>query len=404
MSKEVKEELFIPKTKHKGLKITLAILLIAGLIVGGYFLYQYKFNNPKQIVSNVINDAKENFKNKLAITDNSEIYKIDGHIKLDSNINDDTFKILKELELLFSGQIDSKESISNITINTKYKSDELATINAYHENNIYYILLNDIYDKYLKIENEENLENLNKININNKDIYTIYNSLLKAIEIEIDKLDIKQENTTIYLDGKEIKVINNYIELKNNEVNNLSKGIVTTLKNDQEFIKVFNKLTNTDAKDALDNLLNGVAEEEFKGTYTINFYTDRGLFKKKIVSVRQVITQENVPISINVDKLSDEEILISIMSMGIGYSANIKTSKNAMNIVLNINVMNQYINITINANYEKAKEIVKPNITDSKNIDELTDKEKEEIESKLQNNKALLKLIEEINKVSKQEA
>ena len=82
MENEVKEEeLFIPKTKHKGLKIILATLLIVGLIIGGYFLYQYKFNNPKTIVKTVIADAKErneylsSFQN-LTITTSAPLYAV----------------------------------------------------------------------------------------------------------------------------------------------------------------------------------------------------------------------------------------------------------------------------------------------------------------------------------------
>jgi hypothetical protein len=402
MNKEVKEELFIPKTKHKGLKITLAILLIAGLIVGGYFLYQYKFNSPKQIVSNIINDAKEDFQKKLNETKNSELYKIEGHIKLDSNIDDDTFKILKDLELLFSGEIDSKESISNFNINTKYKNDELATIKAYKEKNVYYILLDGIYDKYLKTENEVD-SNLSKININKKDLYTFYISLLNAYEKELENYDIKQENATINIGGKSVNVIDNYLELKDDEVNKLSKGIINTLKNDQNFIEALGNITNSNGKETLDSLIINMDEEEFIGTYRISFYTDKGLLKKKIVSIRQVIYQSSLPVSVNVDKISDEEMRVSIGSMGAEYSVNIKTSNNAINLVLNINILNEYINVTINMSYDTIKEVVKPNITNSKNIDELTDKERQEIEEKLQNNKALLQLIENIQKTNQKE-
>lgn len=402
MGKE--EELFIPKTKHKALKILLAIVLIAGLITGGYFLYQYKFNNPKTTVSNVIKDAKENFNEKLKEANDNNIYKLDGHVKLDSNMNDETINILKDLELLFNGEMDSKENVGNFTINTKYKNDKLIDINAYYEKNIYYILLEGIYDKYLKVENEEDIKKMPKINISNKDIYTIYSSLLTALEIEIDKQDIKKENVNINIDGKEVSVINNYIELKDNEVNKLSKGMVNTLKNDQKFMEVLNKLTDEKADETLSNLFNGIDEEEFKGVYKINFYTDKGLFKKKIVSVRQTISQEGSVVAFNVDKISDEEVYISMTSMGMGYSMNIKTSKNAINVVFSINIMGQYINIELNMNYEKIKEISKPDLSNSKDINTLTDKEKEEIENKLKDNKTLLKLIEEINKKGKQEA
>ena len=65
MNKEKEEELFIPKTKYKGLKICLALLLIIGLAAGCYFLYQYKFNNPKTIVNNAIKEAKQNIQEIL---------------------------------------------------------------------------------------------------------------------------------------------------------------------------------------------------------------------------------------------------------------------------------------------------------------------------------------------------
>ena len=120
------EELFIPKTKHKGLKIFIGILLIGGLITGGYFLYQYKFNNPKTIVDNLLADAKENVKKNLVNDVENDLYKIDGHIKIDANINnntDETINILKDVEVQFNGEVDPTNSIGNLNINTKYKND-----------------------------------------------------------------------------------------------------------------------------------------------------------------------------------------------------------------------------------------------------------------------------------------
>jgi hypothetical protein len=403
--KEIKEEeLFIPKTKHKGLKIMLAILLVAGLMVGGYFLYQYKFNNPKTIVKTVIADAKENFKAKQEELKKQEIYKVDGHIKLDSNIDDDTFKALKDLELLFNGEINQKDRIGNIDINTKYKNDNLVDMNLYYENDTTYLLLKDIYDKYLKIDNKEEDNVIVKVNINPNDVYVIYNSLLNALDKEIDKLEIKQENDTITIGGKERKVINNYIELKDKEVNNLSKSILNTLKNDKEFIEAINNITGENYLEKLEETEDSINEEEFVGTYKINFYTDRGIFKKKIVSTRQTITQNGMAAFITVDRISDDEIYLAITSTGITYSFNIKTTKSTMNLILGMNVLGQHVNVELSMNYETIKEITKPDISKSKDIDSLTDKEIEGIKEKLRDNKALLKLIDETKLLETNEA
>ena len=59
--------------------------------------------------------------------------------------------------------------------------------------------------------------------------------------------------------------------------------------------------------------------------------------------------------------------------------------------------MGQHVNIELSMNYDTIKEINKPDVSNSKDIDSLTDKEINEIEEKLKNNKALLKLIDEAN-------
>ena len=119
---EKEEELFIPKTKYKGIKILLGIIIIAGLIVGGYFFYQYKFNNPKTIVNSILDTAKENINGNVVVDTKNALYKVDGHIKVDTNIDtkaSEEINLLKDIEILFNGEIDPNNSISNININTK---------------------------------------------------------------------------------------------------------------------------------------------------------------------------------------------------------------------------------------------------------------------------------------------
>ena len=227
--------------------------------------------------------------------------------------------------------------------------------------------------------------------------------MLNALQNEIEKLEFKQVNETINIDGKETKVLNNYVELKDKEVNDLSKRMVKTLINDQEFIKAINNITGEDYQDKLKDIETGMNEEEFNGIYRLNFYSDNGLLKKKLVSVRQTINVEGTVVSVNVDKISDEEVFISINSLGAGYSARIKSSKNTMNIIFSLNLMGQYVNFEISMNYEEIKEVNKPNITDSKDINSLTDKEKEDIENKLKSNKALLELLNNINNTNQKE-
>lgn len=408
MKEETKEELFIPKTKYKGLKICLAILLIAGLIVGGYFLYQRKFNNPKEIISNVLKDAREEIKESFKEYNPNSKYKLDGHIKLDSNIDDETIQILKDIELQFSGEMDSNESISNYQINAKYKNDKIIDVDIYQEKNIVYLLLQGLYDKYLKIDANIQKEELTtvdipQININPSDLQVIFDSIITSLEKEITKMEIIKTDATITIDGKEKNVLNNYVEFKDKELNNFIKNIILNLKNDKKFIETINNIVKTDISSAFNELEHGL-EEEFQGIYRINFYTDKGLFNKKVISIRQTFAQNGVTMSINVDKIDENEIMISLIATGMSYSIKIKNNNSAINVLIGLNTLGQYINVDINMNYDEIKEINKVDVSNSIDINNLTEKEIEEINQKLMDNKTLLKLIEEINKLNKKEA
>ena len=407
--KKKEEELFIPKTKYKGLKIFIGIVLILGLLIGGYFLYQYKFNNPKTIVNSLLGDAKENIKKSLVSDIGNDKYKVDGYLKVDANLGTESSEItslLKDLELAFSGEVDPSNSIGNIAINTKYKNDKLIDFKTYYENNIIYLLLDEIYDKYLKIDSTEEQKNsvastLPNINIKPKDMETLIDALIDSLKEEVNKLDIEKTDATITVDGKDVNVINNYIELQNKEVSNFIKGIINNLKRNNNFTNTLKKLTDKDVEEILDEVSMGMTSDLFQGIYKINFYTDKGLFNKKLISIRQTITQQGITMSVNFDKINDDEIELSLSMMGMSYSLRLKKTNSVINLSLSESMLGMYFKIDLNMNYEKIKEITKPDISNNKNINELTEKEQKKIEENLANNKALEKFYKEIEKSSK---
>ena len=409
MEKEIEEkdeELFIPKTKHKALKIIIGILLLVGLATGAYFLYQYKFNNPKNIVNKVIEDAISDVREDLINEFNYDKYKLDGHIKVDANIKDELSSItdtLKNIEVQFSGEFDTKEEVGVYNINTKYKNDKLLDIKAYNEKELTYVLLEGIYDKYLKTDTSKEQEKkvvteMPNININPKDMQSLTDSLLKALKNSITNYEFLKESTKITIDGKETAVFNNYVILKDKEVNDFIKNIINELKKDTNFINILKKFTEDDIETVLNKIISGINEEEFKGTYKLCFYTDKSLFNKKLVRISQIVTIEDVSMTFNIDKLSDDEKIISLSSMGAEYSIKVKKNNSVINILLTQKILDMYMNIDINLNYEKINEITKPDISDSKDVNDLTDEEIKEIENKLNENKALEELIKEFNK------
>lgn len=400
----MEQENLITKQKHQGVKITIAIILILGLMVGAYFLYQYKFNNPKNIINNYLESAKTNLKNTLKSDIGNNVYKIDGNIKFDANIpvdTQETLDVLKNLLFTFDGEIDMANSKGNISFNTKYKNDNVLNLKSYYEKNVVYLLLDGIFDKYIKedisVQNANEEINIPAVKIDPNDLQIIYSSMIDALKKEINDLEFKKENETITIDGKEIKVINNYVELHNKEINEFLVGIFNNLENDSKFTETLKKLSDIDIKTSFDEIVSSFNSENLNGTYKISFYTDRNILKKNLVSVRQLITIQGIPISFNIDKISDEEMNIEMSSMGIIYSIKVKKTSSNINTTITMNALGQYIKAEFNMHYEKIKEVTKPDLSNSVNADDLTEKQKEEIRKKILDNKYLSKLIEGMN-------
>ena len=397
----MEKEEFIPKTKKKGLKITLAILLIVGVLVGAYFLYQYKFNNPNAIVKQVLNNIKSSAKNTSKI---NEKYKYDGLLKIDTNMADEsTNNIIKNLELQINGQLDYKEQIGNVIINTKYKNEKFVGISTYYEKNNLYLLLNDLYDKYIKFENKNEI---NTDSIDSKDAQIITNSIIDALKKEIDNLKIEQSNSTITIDGKDVKAIENKITLNSEQLTTISKNILTSLKNNKEFIKTMDKVSKENTTESINKLLENVNKKNADETCFISFYTDNGLFNKKLISIRLAVIDNKTDDKqvIEIDKISDDEASVLFSTLQGEVLIRIKKNGNAVNLTINIKQDERFIKIIFNVNYEKINTITKPDVSNNKDIASITEKELNDIQTKLIENKTLLKLIEEISKTSNKEA
>lgn len=397
------EELFIPKTKHKFLKILLALIIIGGIGVGGYFLYQEKFNDPKSIVRNVLGSNKNSVSNSLIANEDLDKYKINGIVRVDADlgkINENVTNILKDITLQFGGEVDFKESIANIEINTKYKNERLIDLSTYFENGNTYLHLDDIFNKYIKFDNMEDGESikdvLKNIKLKQNELNTIINSIKKSFKEEIMKYDFNKEDVVIVVDDINISTYDNYVILKNNEVSKLASSIIKYLANDNDAIKAIETLFDEkNVKEILNELSTQIEKEEYIGTYRFDFYTDKGLFNKDLIGLRIEISQNSVTSTINIGKLEDG-IFISASSMGT--SCGIKVIKNNSNINFTIKLrdLENDAKIDISVNYEKVDKINKPDISKSVNLDKLTDEDMKKIEDGFSKNEVLKKLFDKI--------
>lgn len=400
MEKEMNdEELFIPKTKHKTLKIILAIILIGALIAGGYFLYKEKFCNPNKTVISILENTEKEVNNSF---NDSKIYKYNGVLKINANLSNDLkaiTDIINKLDLQFIMEADAKNKLVNATLNTKYKNEKLADVNLYVTDNTFYIQLQDIYDKYLKasLNDVTNEEAISSVNIDTDDMKVLSTSLMKAFKKSINDLEFKRTSTTIKIDDNDRNVYNNYVDLKEADIKKLANSIIDTLANDAEFTKVFKKLVASDNA-TISDLKDTINKATISGTYRLNFYTNKGLLNQKLVSIRFESINDDVKTTINFDKINDDETLLLIDTSGGTVSIRVKKTNSIFNTNINVNILGYSVKLDLSSSYEKIKEVTKPDIENSKKIEDLTEDEQKEIQEKLQNNKGLVNFIQDISK------
>ena len=209
------DEDFIEKDRFRFLKLLFAILLIVLVCGGGYYYYVKHYTNPKEVLSKSL----DSIGNSILTNAHKDVYKVNGYLTFNiSSANkdyNDIINILNNLDLQMSSEIDIKNKTMNVLLDSKYKNNALLPINAYMEKNTAYVLLKDIYDKYISINMEE--EVFNNDDLTNDDIRVIFKSLIDAFNnyLTEDKITVKED--TITIDEKKYNVDNNILKIDNSE-------------------------------------------------------------------------------------------------------------------------------------------------------------------------------------------
>ena len=388
------EELFIPKERHF-FKVFIILLIIATLTGIGYYYYQNYYSNPQKVVDKIIDTAKKQLNNSYE----SKLYKINGLFNFKMNLGNDLKEftdIINKISLQVNGEFDKTNNTSNIDINTKYDDGKLFNINVYSENDFYYLYLEDLYNRYIQLNDTK--ESTERQNL--QDNYPkIINGLVSALEKALKEQTFQRKNETITINNKKIEVNNNYLTLSNKEINNILINILESLVNDNDFINAFNKITKENGKQNIQNLISNLKEKDINGTYTLSFYTKKS-FKQELVSIRQELTIENQKRYFDIDLIDENNIQVNISDGEETLEIKLYQNNKTYNGEISAKETNGTISLIFKINIEEIEEVTKQKVTNSIKIADLTDEDSQKISENLQKNETLLKLIDEISKIT----
>ena len=223
--------------KKKKIIVTIVIIVAIGLLVAGGILLYQNYSNKNRIVTS-FNELK------TALTETLNLDKNTTNTKITQTVTGSTrFNINTMLGNSEDGSDVVIGNLNNSTFNYEYRLDteskrmymdgslllnatELLGINFYQAEDISYVFLRNIFDKYIVIENSDIFTYLEESNQAVDDVNYIYDKIIESLGNNITTDDIKVTNQ----DGK--KKIS--LELNDERLNEISKNIVDDLKKDDK--------------------------------------------------------------------------------------------------------------------------------------------------------------------------
>lgn len=356
--------------------VVLVIIALRALLFFGGRYYLSSRNNIKILVDNYFNYLEENIANT-----NSESGSLKFNVKGDTNgDNGKVFKILNNLDFTINYDIDYKNDIVNLDLNTNYYGDKLIDINTYIENNTLYFYSGDLYNKYVeyKIDKDGNGEKVTK-----EDIKTLVNGIKNAISESLKDEYFTKSNEKV--DGKTLNKVE--LNLSDSNTKSMYEDIINCLLRNDSFIDSAAKLmgkNRDEIKELFNDELNNIKDEEYTDT-TISLYTKFTKF------VMLEIKDDNDKLTIK----KEDNIYSYNLEGSESYNGTIEVNSNDENYNIIIKDNNN-LEIKISGDFNKNTEVIKKDVSNSVTIDEITENEMEEIFDKVSKNKAFKRIYEDI--------
>ena len=360
--------------KKKKIIVTIVIIVAIGLLVAGGILLYQNYSNKNRIVTS-FNELKTALTETLNLDENTTNTKItqtvtgstrfninpmlgnseDGTDVVIGNLNNSTFN--------YEYRLDTESKRMYMDGSLLLNATELLGINFYQAEDISYVFLRNIFDKYIVIENSDIFTYLEESNQAVDDVNYIYDKIIESLGNNITTADIKVTNQ----DGK--KKIS--LELNEERLNEISKNIVNDLKKDDKAKEILgnslDELDTTTSSSSSDNNSylyysiylekDDIVTYEFgvkdkDGDYSIEF--NNGNEKSFVIkegnteSLKAVIEESNDTTTINLSSDNTSIGTITINDNNISFSIGDASTGVLLNANLTSSTENNVITTTFN--------------------------------------------------------
>ena len=333
--------------KKKKIIVTIVIIVAVGLLLAGGILLYQNYSNKNRIVTS-FNDLKTSLTKTFNLdekaTNTSIKQTVTGSTKINinpmfGNSSDGTDVIIGNLNnstFNYEYRLDTESKRMYMDGSLLLNSTELLGLNFYQAEDISYVFLRNIFDKYIVIENSDIFTYLEESNQAVDDVNYIYNKIIESLGNNITTDDIKVTNQ----DGK--KKIS--LELNEERLNEISENIVNDLKKDDKAKEILGN--SLDELEAANSTFNSNKNTTTTNNGSLNYSIF--LEKNEIVTYEFAIKDNDENYSIEFNNGSEKSFIIKE-----GNTESLKAVIEESNDTTTINLSSDNTNIgtiTINDN------------------------------------------------------
>ena len=237
-----KDKPVLAKTKVKQLNPFIVLFIIIAFITlsFGGALYIYNSSN-KVIVERTLKHLKEykQYFNKSYVMDDTDELYVTGDVIFNSN---DIENPINDLKIKYNFYEDSEKRAADFGI---YKNNILKLNSKINfSNQKLYILLDEIYDKYIQVSNYS----YSKDELDMEEIISLVDYASLRFTKNIKKENFKSDNAKIVIDNKEVSVKETLISLNEKELAEIYNNVIDDIISDAYYNKILRKITKNDVK------------------------------------------------------------------------------------------------------------------------------------------------------------
>lgn len=252
-------------TKKNGKKKNKAILfggivIVLMVLIGVVFIYFTVMNQGSRVFVKMMDSLKTDFQyfteplnNTVMVSDD---FTMNGEMKM--NLQSDflsqmevteedqmylnLINSINQMKFPFSYQQSSNSGfIFQMKLDGVLSDEKLFGIVLLLAQNEEYILLENIYDRYLKIPLEESIDMTNTTKDIDKDFEYLYDFTVQSLFMNLKNDYFEKENVSITLDGEEKDVNRITLTVDDKNFGSIMDGLVSDMKDDQKVMDILKK-------------------------------------------------------------------------------------------------------------------------------------------------------------------